>query len=480
MSRERNRRPLYATPPSRSHGHSVLGYWVPLVVAGTLAIGGLAAWIWAERSEHDEDDYPDQKPPQPYPGPPPGQGGYGGGAPPCEGPLPSQSGGPQGQPPPGPIGGEAASYYPGALSTERHEEHDNQQSTFYGQVRGALRRTPSPQQFFDNASKHVSAGIAAAGSALGRIVEDPENGRQEGYGYDYERQAQEGFSDHERWSEEAEEKEKVRRVGMVENESERRAEAARSSREDKGKGRAKRTVAVVVSADTNMDGRMDEEDVVYSEHASILSHLPEYHDPTRTDLFVLIHAPGLKKLPPLSYRPQVDAELASNLGSSYAAINTPGSELQSISPKIDPTLPQNREDDFPSPGRQFDALYQQALSLVSHSSQILCFTTVEGYVHILRHLAPSLTYVSDLLAGREGETLVQLKGWVGHTILVVGDDGTGGLADTETEEETEGEGGRRKEKWWERSSFVGLGKDVEIVDAARVGEDWSKRVGGRD
>ena len=100
---------------------------------------------------------------------------------------------------------------------------------------------------------------------------------------------------------------------------------------------------------------------------------------------------------------------------------------------------------------------------------------------ILRHLAPNLVYVSDTLAGDEGANLAQLRGWVGNTVLVAGDQGTGGLADTETETEDERDGKeRRKEaKWYERSDLVGLGKGVEVVDAARVGEDWAKRVGGR-
>lgn len=112
-------------------------------------------------------------------------------------------------------------------------------------------------------------------------------------------------------------------------------------------------------------------------------------------------------------------------------------------------------------------------------------------MHILRHLAPGLVYVSDTLAGDEGEDVAQLKGWVGHTVLVAGDEGFGGLADTETEPETEAEeeeskGGNnvrkkeRKARWYENSSFVGLGKDVEVVDAMRVAQDWEKRVGGRE
>ena len=87
-------------------------------------------------------------------------------------------------------------------------------------------------------------------------------------------------------------------------------------------------------------------------------------------------------------------------------------------------------------------------------------------------------YISDTLSGSEGATIAELKGWVGHTILVVGDEGHGGLADTETEDE--GADGREKHRWYEHSSLVGLGKEVEVVDAARVGDDWSRRVGGRE
>ncbi len=318
--RARQRRPLYAPPPPPGRQQSVLGFWVPLVVTSTIALGGLAAWIWSERSEHDDHDYSPGKPQRPGPGaggssyaqggpqpsysqgPPPSypqgppaqsQGVTGvGGMPAYGGPIPSQSAGPQGGPPPAPGGGEAASYYGSSAQQSRgqgqsdaHFEESQSQQTFFGQVRGAMRRTPSPQQFLDHASKQVSAGIAAAGSALGSIMEDPEHDRRvyddRGQGEQSQRKRgdrredrdREGFSDHERWSEEADEKV---RVGKVEAESERRADTARSGREDPGKGRARKTVAVVVSADTNMDGKMDEEDIVYDQHA--VSRMP--YDPT--------------------------------------------------------------------------------------------------------------------------------------------------------------------------------------------------------
>lgn len=181
---------------------------------------------------------------------------------------------------------------------------------------------------------------------------------------------------------------------------------------------------------------------------------------------MLIYSPTLKTFPMTTYA-------ASNLGSSYSHISTPvqtpGSELQSLSPRISASGTNDPH---------FDALYNQALALVSHPTQIMPFTTSDGYVSMLRHLAPQIVYVSDSLSGKEGETVAGLKGWVGHTVLVVGDEGHGGLADTETE--TEDEGIRNGKKWWEQSEFVGLGKEVDVVDAARVGDDWSRRVGGRE
>ena len=194
---------------------------------------------------------------------------------------------------------------------------------------------------------------------------------------------------------------------------------------------------------------------------------------------MLIYAPGLKTLPALNYQPGTNTQqITSTVGSSYSQISTPavtpGSELQSMSPRVDAA---------DSPSKQFDALYAQALAVVSSPTQIMPFTTPDGYIHILRHLAPNLVYVSDVLSGDEGDNIAQLKGWVGHTILVAGDDGVGGLADTETEDERPDPDRRQqRRRWYDESSFVGRGKEVEVVDAVRVGDDWARRVtsGGRE
>ena len=81
------------------------------------------------------------------------------------------------------------------------------------------------------------------------------------------------FSDHERWSEEAEEK---TRVGAVDAESGKRADAAlRSARDDKGKGKSnKKTVAVVVNSEFGRDSAYEQDTTYHSEHAVSCVDIP--------------------------------------------------------------------------------------------------------------------------------------------------------------------------------------------------------------
>lgn len=81
-----------------------------------------------------------------------------------------------------------------------------------------LRRTPSPQQVLGTASKTVAAGVAAVGTALSSIREEDKA----------------AFADHETWSEEAEKQDRAVSVGS------------------EGSRRGRRSVAVVVSADTGV------------------------------------------------------------------------------------------------------------------------------------------------------------------------------------------------------------------------------------
>ena len=325
--------------------------------------------------------------------------------------------------------------YPEDLPDQQAEPRDE---GFLARMTG---RTPSPQQFFDRTGQRIRAAVGLS-----------EEGRQE-------ERAEPAFSDSEHWNEEAESK---------------RSQQPTSSRPVGNK--AKRNIAIVLSADT--DNQQDDESAYRTEHAvssyfssslfnvinteqSILSHLSEHIDPAVTNLFILIYAPDQKSLPAL---PTTSA--STTLSSSYASVSYPGTS----------------SPDQPS-SSLFDALWQKSQSLVDKPSQVLPFSTPTGYIHILRHLSPSLVYLTDApsLSGHRGEHIRQLQGWVGQTILVVGDDGAGGLVDTETETEDEalhkGKAPERSDKWWESSDIVGLGKDVEVVDIGRMGEDWWRRVG---
>lgn len=176
---------IFSSPSKRS----TFGYWVPLIITVTAATAGIATWIWSERiSNEDDDAYGDYVPPN-----------------------------------------EACEEYDhrrqascGARIEVRDGENppqyedeftENDQGITSAQYQGATRetiplapeadesfvaqwrrRTPSPQQLFDGASKRVAAGVAAVGRGLSSITEEErERGRPD-----------EVFNDHERWSEEAE------------------------------------------------------------------------------------------------------------------------------------------------------------------------------------------------------------------------------------------------------------------------------------
>ena len=217
----RQRRQGYA-----SSRRTALGYWIPLALTVTVATVGLAAWIWSERKDHDEDDYDRRggdRPPTTY-----GDGG-------------------PGQPP-----------YPRGPEGSRVEEE-----SVITRMSGALRRTPSPQQIFDGASRRVAAGMAAAGAAVGGAL----SSIREEDKRDYE--------DHSRWSEEA-----TMRVG--ESRSPARsglrdtlASGAISTTQTQGApllprvNDKRKAVAIVVSAERfHLHGQHSEEETAYiQEHA---------------------------------------------------------------------------------------------------------------------------------------------------------------------------------------------------------------------
>jgi hypothetical protein len=188
---------------------TTFGYWVPLVFTVTVATASLAAWVWSERrdDEDSEDDADlsygedrDSKTPM----------------------GPRQPGGPS------------------------QGAHDDE--TLIGRVQGVIRRTPSPQQIFDMASKKTVAGVAAAGAAAGAMLASIREEDKDDYG------------DHSRWSEEATLRRNVaaqssQSAAAVETHSKSFAASVRSGPQTAGR---RKTVAIVVSAESLMDSHDDE------------------------------------------------------------------------------------------------------------------------------------------------------------------------------------------------------------------------------
>ncbi|KAH8599498.1 hypothetical protein B0O99DRAFT_612211 [Bisporella sp. PMI_857] len=374
-----------------NNSRGALSYWVPLVLTVTVATVGIAAWIWSERNDDDEEDRPrrDDGPPS-YADVRPGEVAYG---------------------------------------TTQHRPEESQ--SYMARMSGALRRTPSPQQFMEGASRSVAAGVAAAGavvgSALSSIREEDKN----------------AYRDHNLWSEEVE------------------SRRADPSTVVNGK---RKTVAIVVSADTNEDGQMDEDDI-FVEHASILSHLPRSTDFSKIRLFVLIYAPGLKEHP-------LDAtsKPPGSLSSSFSNIGH--EQAQTPTEEVSKTFTASN-----SPA--FNAIYAQGLALVEKETMVLPFTTHNGHVHILRHLNPDTVYLQGYLAGPTGEVITHLQTWLRQDVVVVvgAERGSGGLADSESEAE---QAPKEVEQWWQKEDRVGRGRGVVVVEATRVGDDWARRVQNRD
>lgn len=197
---------------------------MPLILTVAVATIGFATWVWSERDDDDEDkddhrrrrdgrrdDYRDpQGPPPTYSDPRSGEQGYG--APP------------------------------------RHAEEPS------SYVARALKRTPSPQQFLEGASRTVSAGITAAGAAVGNalssIREEDKN----------------AYKDHKTWSEEAE----ARGAGASPTISPVQTKSVTAAGKGASNNGKKIKVAVVVSADADLDGVDDGLD--YSQTHAVRIH----------------------------------------------------------------------------------------------------------------------------------------------------------------------------------------------------------------
>jgi hypothetical protein len=224
------------TRRSNASSRGTFSYWLPLAFTVTVATVGLVAWVWSERNDDEEDDHP----------PPPGDNVY---------PRPDYGRNPDGTVRTGPP--SYADVRPGevAYGTAPVQPGPEQAQSYMARMSGALRRTPSPQQMFDGVSRTVAGGVAAAGavvgSALGSIMEEDKN----------------AYRDHKTWSEEAEAR-GVAAVspvppGGIEMRSNSIPGVVATPRIPQSNGKRK-TVAIVVSADTSMDDYDEDE---FHEHA---------------------------------------------------------------------------------------------------------------------------------------------------------------------------------------------------------------------
>lgn len=221
---------------------------------------------------------------------------------------------------------------------------------------------------------------------------------------------------------------------------------------------------------------------------SILSHIPRNTDFSKIKLFVLIYSPALKDA---AVEGPATANMAPpSLSSSFSNIGhdqaqTPGSETKSPMSVVpgaqllyNVVLRNSSLGSFPA-NSGFNAVYSQALGLVEKETMVMPFTSRNGYVHILRHLQPEVVYLQESLAGEQGSLINQLQTWLRYdVILVVGaDGGDGGIADSESEAERPD---NKPELWWQREDRVGRGRGVVVVDSHRLGDDWERRVQGKE
>jgi hypothetical protein len=306
---ERKRKTTSSGGFGYSGNRSTFGYWVPLVLTVTAATIGLAAWVWGERRDDEEDSSEDEQmafqtqsqgyasmsgglpagppPPDGFQGGPPPPGGFQGPpetfqGPPggplgAMGPGPQQpggfgpappGGGFQGPPPPGGFMGGLPP--PGFRGTEEEWQNTARSTTVEQQQETGLvarmssafgfggSTTPSgsrsvgqnqPQsqgQSYDWTNKPFASATAAAGAMVGAAISAVSGGGAEGY------------EDHERWSEEADQrdndrqiKQGIKRRGTADEFFSGSVELPRSVSIT---NRKRKTVAVVVSAAGNAEG----------------------------------------------------------------------------------------------------------------------------------------------------------------------------------------------------------------------------------
>ncbi|EXJ62213.1 hypothetical protein A1O7_02646 [Cladophialophora yegresii CBS 114405] len=503
---ERKRKTTTSGGYGYSGSRSTFGYWVPLALTVTAATIGLAAWVWGERKDEEYDSSEDEHyqggaaqsgytmsgglsgpaPPGGFQGPPgpplepmiPGPLQPGGFGPPgtFQGPPPPPGGFQGGPPPPGWRGTEEE-WRSTARSTVVEQEQETGLVARMSSALGLGRSsTPSgerslgqnPTQSYDWTNRPFASATAAAGAMVGAAISTLSGGGGEGY------------EDHERWSEEAEQrdndrqiKQGIKRRGTADEFFSGSVELPRSASIASPK---RKTVAVVVSAVGDADGDV-------GDHASILSHLPEYIDPETTRVFVLIYAPDLKARP-LSSSHTPARRPSQSMASSFSNISQADAHTPAVTPgdfpSSDGILTQVDPKPIDESSSLFKTLYSQAIGIVDRDTMVLPYTSPNGHKHILRSLAPEVVYIQESLCGRDGEIVSDLSGWVRQTVIVIGDEGGhGGLIDTDDEGSAVG-GYKRGEKWWQKEERTGVGRRVAVVESLKVGEDWERRINEKD
>lgn len=207
---------------SRSR-RGVWGHWVPLAVTLTVATVGVAAWAWSQRAK-DGDDENEHEPDLDYDDADYGENPAYGNSRDLKGP----------EKPPRP-------------DDESHGlamgDEDGLNAGWGTRMSGALRRTPSPQQFFDSTGKNITAGVAAVSAAMGKALAS------------IREEDKSPYNESNPWSEEADAK------------KDRGPAAGPSTSNAGGSGsgnKRRRTVAIVVSADSHASGDVDDS---FHEHA---------------------------------------------------------------------------------------------------------------------------------------------------------------------------------------------------------------------
>ena len=194
----RRRRIGAGTGFSPSGNRTLLGYWVPLALTVGIATAGVAAWVWSERSDDDED----------------------------------QEREPEHDEYRRDDDDETHDIFPArGLDGDEPPPYMADDAGMMARMHNTLRRTPSPQQIFDGASKRVAAGVAADGAFVGGLTSIQEENRRD-------------FEDHSRWSEEVESREQADAPTTMSGALPTRGVANAPPAFDK----KKKTVAIVVSS----------------------------------------------------------------------------------------------------------------------------------------------------------------------------------------------------------------------------------------